>query len=211
MTAFRWFLAGCAFLTACGGRAPQVQLSADPATTEASFHLESGDVVKVVVWREKDLTCECRVDERGQIVIPMLGRLRATELPWDSFRDSLLTLYQRDLRNPSVTLTPLRRVQVLGEVTKPGNYLADPTVSLAGLVALAGGATPTGDLNRVRVVRGGEIIMRSASVENLLMQGGIRSNDQVFVDRRPWLERNGALVASTLLSTAGILVAIIRR
>ena len=50
----------------------------------------------------------------------------------------------------------MRRVQVLGEVTKPGVYLADPTVSLAGLVALAGGATPGGDLHRIRVVRAGQ-------------------------------------------------------
>jgi protein involved in polysaccharide export with SLBB domain len=115
------------------------------------------------------------------------------------------------LKNPSVTLTPLRRVQVLGEVTKPGQYLADPTFSLAGLVALAGGATPNGDLRRVRVVRGGETIVRSASVESLLLQGGVRSNDQVFVDRRPWIERNGAIAASTLISTVSIIIALIRR
>src|SRR5439155_267477 len=107
-------------------------------------------------------------------------------------RDSVLAEYHRQLRNPSVTLTPLRRVQVLGEVTKPGQFLADPTLSLAGLVALAGGATPNGDLRHVRVVRAGRVIIESASVESILLQAGIHSNDQVFVDRRSWLERNGA-------------------
>jgi polysaccharide export outer membrane protein len=178
---------------------------------DSSFRLEPGDVVKVEVWREKDLACQCRVDELGRLTIPMLGVIKATDLNWAQFRDSLLSLYQRELRNPSVTLTPLRRVQVLGEVTKPGVIFADPTLSLAGLVAMAGGATPGGDLRRVRVVRSGQTIIQSASVESLLLQAGFHSGDQVFVDRRPWIERNGAFVASAVISTASILIALIRR
>lgn len=179
--------------------------------SEPAFTLEPGDVVKVVVWREKDLACDCMVDEAGRLTIPMLGVVNVTGKQWTNLRDSLLAAYSEQLRNPSVTLTPKRRVQVLGEVTKPGNYLADPTLSLAGLIALAGGATPLGDLHHVRVVRGGHTIVNNGSVEGLLMQGGVHSNDQIFVDRRSWLERNGAFVASTLISTASILVALIRR
>jgi protein involved in polysaccharide export with SLBB domain len=175
------------------------------------IRLEPGDVVNVEVWREKELGCKCQVDELGRLTLPMLGIIKVTQLPWPQLRDSLLFLYQRELVNPSVTLTPLRRVQVLGEVTKPGIVFADPTQSLAGLVALAGGATPGGDLHRIRVVRGGKTIIESASVESLLLQAGVHSNDQVFVDRRAWLERNGAFVASAIISTAGILIAIIRR
>jgi polysaccharide biosynthesis/export protein len=175
------------------------------------FTLEPGDVVKVVVWREKDLACDCRVDEAGRLTLPLLGIRVVSGIPWEDLRDTLLTQYGRELRNPSVVVTPMRRVQVLGEVTKPGVYLADPTVSLAGLVALAGGATPNGDLHRIRVVRAGRTIVESTSVESLLLDAGVHSNDQVFVDRRAWLERNGAFVASALISTASILVALIRR
>jgi protein involved in polysaccharide export with SLBB domain len=181
------------------------------APAPARFTLEPGDVVKVTVWREKDLNCECRVDEAGRLTLPLLGLKTVTGIPWEDLRDSLLSHYARELRNPSVLVTPMRRVQVLGEVTKPGVYLADPTVSLAGLVALAGGATPGGDLHRIRVVRAGETIVRSTSVESMLLDAGVHSNDQVFVDRRAWIERNGAFVASALISTASILVALIRR
>lgn len=181
------------------------------SSTDSSFRLEPGDELTVAVWREKDLGCKCQVDELGRLTLPMLGIIKATDLPWMQLRDSLLFLYQRELRTPSVTLTPKRRVQVLGEVTKPGVIFADPTVSLAGLIALAGGATPGGDLHRIRVVRGGKTIIQSASVESLLMQAGVHSNDQVFVDRRAWIERNGAFVASAIISTAGILIALIRR
>jgi polysaccharide export outer membrane protein len=192
--------------------AQSTALQAVPIATPAParFTLEPGDVVKVVVWREKDLACECRVDEAGRLTLPLLGIRVVSGIPWEDLRDSLLTQYGRELRNPSVVVTPMRRVQVLGEVTKPGVYLADPTVSLAGLVALAGGATPGGDLHRIRVVRAGRTIVESTSVESLLLDAGVHSNDQVFVDRRGWLERNGAFMASALISTAGIVVALIR-
>ncbi len=186
---------------------------AAPAQTATSgsdpFTLEPGDVVQVSVWREKDLDCSCVVDEHGRLTLPMLGVIPVMARPWDELRDSLLANYGRQLRNPSVTLTPMRRVEVLGEVARPGQYLADPTLSLAGLVALAGGATSNGDLHRIRVVRNGKTIVHSASVEDLLLRSGIKSNDQVFVDRRPWIERNGSFVASALISTAALLVTIL--
>lgn len=182
-----------------------------PEGRDTTFSLEPGDVVRVAIWQEKDLSGDFYVDEQGGLTLPMLGVVRVANKPWTTLRDSLLSEYQKQLRNPSVSLTPLRRVQVLGEVIRPGQYLADPTLSLAGLVALAGGATPYGDLHRVRVVREGRTIVQSASVESLLLQAQVHSNDQIFIDRRPWIERNGAFVASTLLSMAGIAVALIRR
>lgn len=194
------------FTASCMRSRPQELAPAPPLT------LEPGDVLRVAVWREKDLTCDsCRVDELGRVTLPLLGMIHVGGTPWTKLRDSLLAAYQTQLRNPSVTLTPLRRVWVLGEVTKPGAYLADPTMSLAGLIAMASGATPNGDLHRVRVVRDGKTIVEKATVESLLLQPGVRSNDQIFVDRRAWLERNGAFVASALISTAGLLVAVIRR
>src|SRR5579884_4006115 len=127
-------------------------------STEPSFTLEPGDVVQATVWREKDLTGKFEVDEEGRLTLPMIGVVHVLGRPWPQLRDSLLTEYQRQLRNPSVILTPLRRVEVLGDVTKPGQYLADPTLSLAGVIALAGGASPDGDLHHVRVVRQGKTI-----------------------------------------------------
>ena len=201
-------LAGCATSNQNAAVVAPIQAGSEAS---ASYSLEPGDVLRVLVWREKDLGGDFRVDELGRVTLPMLGVFKVGAVQWYQLRDSLLTLYSKELKNPSVTLTPMRRVQVLGEVTKPGNYLADPTLSLAGLVALAGGATPGGDLRRVRVVRGGQTIVRSASVESLLINADVRSNDQIFVDRRAWLERNGAFVASAIISTASILVALIRR
>lgn len=200
-------------LTCLGSATSRAQSRAVPPDTMAqyAFTLEPGDVVQVNVWREPDLNGNFEVDQTGRLTLPMLGARQVAGLPWPTLRDSLLSGYALQLKNPSVILTPLRRVQVLGEVTRPGQYFADPTLSIAGLVALAGGATPEGDLRRVRVVRNGRTIIPSESIETLVLGSGVLSNDQVFVGKRPWLERNGAFLASAIISTTSIVITLIRQ
>jgi protein involved in polysaccharide export with SLBB domain len=174
------------------------------------FVLGPGDVVRVRIWREKDLDGEFQIDESGRLTLPLLGPVTVTNMPWPTLRDSLLALYRHDLKAPSIALTPLRRVYVLGEVTKPGQYLADPTISLAGIVAMAGGASPQGDVHKLRVVRGGHVLLSSRAIEQELLTA-IQSDDQIFVDQRSWFDRNSTFVASAAISLASVIVALLRR
>ncbi len=175
----------------------------------AEFTLRAGDVIEVFVWREELLSGEFTVDERGYVSLPAVGAQRVTHAPWATVRDSLRAAYARQLRDPEVRLTPKRRVFVLGFVTEPGAYLVDPTVPIAGAIALAGGASSEGDLHRVRVMREGEVLIRRASVESPLAQSDVRSGDQIFVDRRSWFDRNSTFLVSAMISVASIVVTII--
>ncbi|MDQ2668745.1 MAG: polysaccharide biosynthesis/export family protein [Gemmatimonadota bacterium] len=179
------------------------------APTEA-FSLGEGDVVRVKIWREKDLDGDYQVDESGRITLPLVGARRVTGIPWSVLRDSLLDAYRRELKAPSVSLVPLRRVFVLGEVTKPGPYLADPTLNLAGIIALAGGASPLGDLGKLRIVRHGQVIARGAALDGASVPD-IRSGDEIFVDQRSWFDRNSTFVASAAISVASIIITLVRR
>jgi protein involved in polysaccharide export with SLBB domain len=183
---------------------------AQSESTAESFSLGPGDVVRVRIWREPSLDGDFQVDERGRLTLPLLGSRPVAGMSWPALRDSLLVDYRRELKAPSVTLTPLRRVYVLGEVSRPGLYLADPTLSLAGIVALAGGASPAGDLNRLRVVRRGQTIIERAAIADALVQADIRSEDQVFVDRRNWFALNSTFVASAAISVASIIISLVR-
>jgi protein involved in polysaccharide export with SLBB domain len=175
-----------------------------------NFSLGAGDVVRVRIWREQGLDGDFQVDEQGRLTLPLLGTRAVGGLSWPDLRDSLLTAYRRELKAPSVTLTPLRRVYVLGEVARPGLYLADPTMSLAGIVGLAGGASPIGDLRKLRVVREGQTIINHAAIDGQLVQADVRSDDQVFVDRRNWFELNSTFVASAAISVASIIISLRR-
>ncbi len=182
-----------------------------PASQSTEAALAPGDIVRISVWREADLSGDFLVDELGVVTLPLLGKVNLLEIPMSKLRDKLIAAYAVELRNPSITVTPLRRIYDLGEVPKPGLYTVDPTISLAGAVALAGGATASGDLNHLRVVRNGKVVLDRVAAGSSLAMVNIRSEDQVFVDRRGWLDRNSAFAASALLSAASLAITLLRR
>lgn len=176
----------------------------------AELFLVPGDIVRVMIWREGDLSGDFQVDQDGKIVLPLLGELEVDNKAWDAVRDQLLEGYRRDLRNPSIELTPFRSVYVLGEVNLPGRYNVHPTNdNLAGAVSLAGGVTLSGDIRNMRIVRDGVIILDRIAGEQALAELGIKSGDQVFIGRRGWLDRNSTFLVSGILSIASIAVAIL--
>lgn len=191
---------------------PSLAGSQQPEAKPAGgYALAPGDVIRIAIWREPDLSGEFLVDEQGVVTLPLLGKRSVLNVPVAALRERLLADYAVQLRNPSVTITPLRRIYVLGEVTKPGLYTVDPTISLAGAVALAGGATPNGNLNRLRVMRNGQVVLRRVAAGSTLGAVDIRSEDQVFVDRRAWLDRNSTFAASAVLSAATVILTVLLR
>jgi len=172
--------------------------------------LVPGDILRVEIWREEDLTGDFQVDLDGKVVLPLLGELRVDNKEWDAVRDQLLQGYRRELRNPSIELTPFRRVYVLGEVNLPGRYNVHPTNdNLAGAVSLAGGVTSDGVVTKMRIVRDGVIILDGIVGEESLSGLGIRSGDQLFVGRRGWFDRNSTFLISAMLSVTSVLVTIL--
>lgn len=171
--------------------------------------LQPGDLLNVQIWREPDLSGDFLIDETGRVVLPLLGELQVVGLPIHQVRDLLLAEYRVQLRNPSIAITPLRRIHVLGEVNKPGLLAVDPTVTLAAVVALAGGASPTGDLNRIRLIRGDTVIHERVATNQALTTVGIRSGDHILVDRRSWVDRNSAFLISAGLTVPSVIASVI--
>lgn len=162
-----------------------------------------GDLVRVQIWKEEDLSGEFVVDQDGVVVFPLIGEQKVMGLPIRRLREDLLEKYRVHLRNPSINIVPLRRVNVLGEVNKPGLYPIDPTVSLAGVVAIAGGASPEGTLDRIRILRSGTVMRERVGAGETVTGADIRSGDEIIVERRPWLERNSPALLTSLLSLVG--------
>ena len=189
-----------------------VSLETQEVPRMGDLSLVPGDFLRVLVWREEDLSGEFQVDQDGKIVLPLLGEVSVGERGWDEVRDWLLQEYGKELRNPSIELTPFRSVYVLGEVNLPGRYNVHPTNdNLAGAVSLAGGVTPDGDIRNMRIVRDGGVILDGIAVEQGLAQLGIRSGDQLFVGRRSWIDRNSTFIVSAILSVSSIVVAILTK
>lgn len=195
------------FVFLLGSVIPQVAATQATSTPEA-VTLQPGDVVKVVIWREEDLSGEFPVDESGVVTLPLLGEKRVTGIPMRQLREVLLEEYRVHLRNPSINITPLRRINVLGEVNRPGPYEVDPTTNLIGVIALAEGPTSAGDLKRIRVIRDGRVIEDRIAAEATLSSLGLRSGDQIMVGPRSWLARNTPFVVSVLLAVPSVVYTI---
>jgi protein involved in polysaccharide export with SLBB domain len=192
---------------------PPTDVPSAPDPAYAAMALYPGDVVRVAIWREPDLGGEFLVDERGVITLPMIGDQEVSGLTVGELRTRLVERFRVNLRNPSITVTPMRRVQILGEVNRPGNYTLDPTTTLAGAIAMAMGANPHGDLRRVSVVRDGQVLQTQVSASQTLATVEVRSGDQIFVGQKSWLARNSVAVitAALMIPTAVTsLIALIR-
>jgi len=185
--------------------------TAQVASIPMEHTLLPGDAVRILIWREPDLSGEFVIDEKGVVTFPMLGKRDVTSIPMGDLRDKLIAEYSTQLKNPSITITPLRRVYVLGEVTKPGLYSVDPTITLAGALALAGGATPNGSLDHLRILRDGQLIRKNVSANTSLSTVNVRSGDQVFVERRSWFDRNSTFAASAVLSAVTLAITLLAR
>lgn len=177
--------------------------------TPAANPLQPGDVLRMRIFREPDLSGEFAVNEQGAVTLPRLGDLRVSDWPADSIRPRLTARYAEYLRDPVIEVTILRRVAIYGSVLKPGLYPVDPTMTVQDALALAGGASPDGKRDRVELLRGQERIMTDLSIGTTLDQLRLRSGDQLYVPQRSWLSRNTWVVGSFLGATATIIAVLL--
>lgn len=172
--------------------------------------LRSGDALKVVVYRDKELSNEYLIDSRGQLQIPGLGVIQAAGLDPSQVKDSLrAALLARGFTNPEIAVQPLIRVSVLGEVRAPALYPVDPGTSLIQLVTIAGGPSAGANLRRTRVVREGrvfEVDLQSALAGSAAGRVVLYSNDVVVIPKRTGFTRENVTFLLGL-STAAVTLA----
>ncbi len=187
----------------------QVSSPGNSTPTASATSLLPGDVIRVLIWREEDLSGEFQVSGDGTVVLPLLGSRTVTGVSTERLRDQLTTEYDEYLVNPSVNVTLLRRITVLGEVRLPGNYLVDATVSVSQLIAEAQGVTQDGDINKLQLRRDGSVVRGDLPSTLLLTEAGIRSGDQVTVGKRSWFSRNLTAMVGVLSIVSNVVSVII--
>lgn len=170
-----------------------------------------GDIVRLTVWREEDLSGDFPVNQFGLVVLPLVGEYDvSSETQW-----SLREKVTRDLResryNPSIELVVLRRVRVVGEVNEPGVFPLDPTMTVADAVAMARGRTQFAQEGHVMLRRGGAVVDADLRTDERIASSQIRSGDEIVVPRRSWLDRNAAAVIGGASALVGIIITLIAR
>lgn len=193
-----------------GGNAEAQESPVAGATASAApNHLESGDRVRLRIWREPDMSGDYTVDADGTVVFPRLGTWSVADKDPDSLKAELMGEYGRILRTPAVEITFLRRISVGGAVQRPAVYYIDPTMTVRDVLVEAGGATPVGRTDRVELVRNGELIEARLRQDVPVVESPIRSGDQLYIPERNWFSRNTAAavgIGGAVLSFAATMI-----
>jgi polysaccharide export outer membrane protein len=165
------------------------------------------------VPNEPTYTGDWTVDSRGRVTLPSVGVVTVAGRMPDQVSDSLVTALRHYLNNPAIQVTVRKRVLVAGEVAKPGLYSVDATVTLADLLALAGGPTANANRKKMQLIRNGRVVVSSLGPGTLLQNTPLESGDQIFIPQRSWLSRNGQffLVGAVSVTTAIITAVVLRR
>lgn len=169
-------------------------VSSSPPTTGAA--LEPGDMIRLRIWREPDLSGEFPILENGNVVLPRLGAWPAAGKSPSEIREQLTLAFSENLRNPSIEVIVLRRINIFGEVRTPGLYPVDPTMTLTEAIGLAGGPSPTADRQTIYLIRDGREVEIELDQPYTVVDLDLQSGDQLYVPQRSWLVRNWPLVAS---------------
>ncbi|HSL70419.1 MAG TPA: polysaccharide biosynthesis/export family protein, partial [Longimicrobiales bacterium] len=133
--------------------------TAPPAANLVNVVLSPGDAVRITVMRHPELSGEFAVAGDGTLVHPIYRELRVAGVTMPDAERMVHQLLGRFEARPEFVLDPLFQVAVGGEVRQPNLYPLRPSTTIAQAVAVAGGATDRGRLDRVRLFRGGREYM----------------------------------------------------
>lgn len=150
-----------------------------PEAGDALYRLGVNDQVRLLTFGEESLTEIFRVNDAGNIALPLLGPLRAQGLTTDQLgRQISEELARRGLlrdASVSVEVVEYRPVFVLGEVNRPGQYPYQPGMTVLSVAAVAGGFTYRAVHDQAAVVRlvDGQPVEGHASPLTVLRPGDV--------------------------------------
>ena len=181
--------------------------SAAPTTvTSDSASLHVGDIIRLKIWREPDLSGDFTIPTDGNVVFPKIGVYAVLGETPSSLRVRLVKDYSQSLVNPSIDVVVLYRVNVLGAVRNPGLYTPDATMTVPDVIALAGGVTPDGDDRHVQLLRGGAVVATQVDQHKPIARNFIQSGDQLYVPQTSWLSRNSGVVGAAMITASAYLL-----
>ena len=197
-----------------GAMAAAQEASGIVNSSASSYTLRPGDILEIDVWGHPEFSGQFQVDETGALQYPVLGRIDSRDMTVAALRQQLQGGLEELFKSPFLTITPLFRIAVMGQVLKPGLYTGlytvDPTLSVLDIVALAGGQAPAGNLSKIKLLRAGQetrVNFERETLRGLSLQDiRVRSGDQIVVPRKFLSREDVGLILSIV--QIGLTVAI---
>ena len=125
--------------------------------TKGPYTLDTGDVVRVTVYGEAEMSKSYKVDDAGAIALPLVGAIpvrgRTTQMTAAAITAALADGY---IREPSVAveIETYRPFFIQGAVKNAGQFSYVYGMTVRAAISTAGGFSDTADRSRAIIYRG---------------------------------------------------------
>ena len=134
---------------------------------EGAYAVKPGDVLKISVWKEPDLTGQVVVRPDGGFSFPLVGEVDARGKSVAQLQQIVSSKLKGFISDPVVTVAVDEingnKVYVIGQVKNPGEFAVTRAVDVMQALSMAGGTTPFAALDEIRILRrspGGQAALR---------------------------------------------------
>ncbi|MEO6210344.1 MAG: polysaccharide biosynthesis/export family protein [Gemmatimonadaceae bacterium] len=181
-----------------------------PQDTPAMLH--PGDSVKVLVWRNPELSGGFLVADDGTVRHPLYQAVHVAGIPLDSVQAHFGAFLSQYATNPQFVVQSEFRIVVRGEVRSPAIYTVPLETTLGGAIAAAGGPTSDAQLRKVTLVRDQHTYQLDLSDPAAPWTASpIRSGDQIIIGRKSNLFFGTILPLITAGAALASLISVLRR
>jgi len=154
----------------------------------ADVYLQPYDAIEIKIWRQEELSGWYSIDDDTTVTVPLLGKFSLQGVTLDSLSRYLNDEFANYYTDIHVDINFYYRINIFGEVIRPGYYYVRSEDNLVNLLAQAGGPTNEGSLNNIRIINVGkerkidlkEVVKSEKYLDKLALYPG----DVVIVPRR---------------------------
>ncbi len=152
--------------------------------TPRNYTIGGGDELKIDIYGFSEKSQSLKVTPDGYIRYPNIGPIKLAGLSFDEAKvklSSLLSKIYPGLKSGNtslqLTLGQIRTIKVnlIGEITKPGSYSLSSLSTIANALYAAGGPTKIGSYRNIELVRSGKSIARF-DLYDYLLKGDLSGN-----------------------------------
>lgn len=138
-------------------QAPPADAVPTAAEEPGPYYVAPGDVLRISVWKEPELSTDVFVRLDGMITVAVVGDVRAAGKTTEQIATEVRTKLRSVLEVPQVTVTVAQAVSarfyVVGEVAVSGAFPLTGRITFLQALALAGGFREFAKRDRIVVIR----------------------------------------------------------
>lgn len=159
------------------------------------YRIGPSDLLDIKVFQADELSRQVRVDQRGDITLPLMGTIRVAGLTQNGLEQRLASLMGKNLlQNPQVSVFikefTAQRVTIEGEVGKQGVFPLSGQVTVLQAIAMAGGLGEYAASNQVMMFRKQGSGVRTYQIDLDAIRNGLANDPYVQNDDRIVVQRN---------------------